>query len=61
VTRSVIGIEKIAFADVLDAEYSLKHDLQIILKRGVDILMFPDSLSLLFDVIKMSSTTARSG
>jgi hypothetical protein len=46
-----------AFADGFDAAYSLKHDLQTILKRSVDILMYIDSLSL-FDVITKSSTTA---
>jgi hypothetical protein len=46
-----------AFADGFDAAYSLKHDLQTILKRRVDILMYTDSLSL-FDVITKSSTTA---
>jgi hypothetical protein len=45
-----------AFADGFDAAYSLKHDLQTILKRSVDILMYTDSLSL-FDVITKSSTT----
>jgi hypothetical protein len=45
-----------AFADVFDAAYSLKHDLQTILKRSVDILTYTDSPSL-FDVIKKSSTT----
>jgi hypothetical protein len=46
-----------AFSDGFDAAYSLKHDLQTILKRNVDALMYTDSLSL-FDVIKKSSTTA---
>jgi hypothetical protein len=46
-----------AFADGFDAAYSLKHDLQTVLKRSVDMLMFTDSLSL-FDVIKKLSTTA---
>jgi hypothetical protein len=57
VTRSVLGSETVAFADGFDAAYSLKHDLQTILKRSVDILMYTDSLSL-FDVITKSSTTA---
>jgi hypothetical protein len=57
VTRSVLGSETMAFADGFDAAYSLKHDLQTILKRSVDILMYTDSLSL-FDVITKSSTTA---
>jgi hypothetical protein len=57
VTRWVLGSETTAFADGFDATYSLKHDLQTILKRSVDILKYTDSLSL-FDVIKMSSTTA---
>jgi hypothetical protein len=38
-----------AFADGFDAAYSLKHDLQTILKQSVDILMYTDSMSL-FDV-----------
>jgi hypothetical protein len=46
-----------AFADGFDAAYSLKHDLQTVQKRSVDILMYTDSLSL-FDVITKSSTTA---
>jgi hypothetical protein len=46
-----------AFADVFYAAYSLKHDLQTILKRNVEILTYTDSLSL-FDVITQSSTTA---
>jgi hypothetical protein len=46
-----------AFADGFDGAYSLKHDLQTILKRSVDILMYTESLSL-FDVITKSSTTA---
>jgi hypothetical protein len=50
VTRSVPGIETMAFADEFDAAYSLKHDLQAILKQSVDILMYTNSLSL-FDVI----------
>jgi hypothetical protein len=57
VTRSVLGSETMAFADGFDAAYSLKHDLQTILKRSVDILMYTDSLSL-FDVITKLSTTA---
>jgi hypothetical protein len=46
-----------AFADGFDAAYSLKHDLQIVLKRSFDILMYNDCLSL-FDIITKSSTTA---
>jgi hypothetical protein len=46
-----------AFADRFDAAYSLKPDLQTILKRSVDILMCTDSLSVFF-VITKSSTTA---
>jgi hypothetical protein len=46
-----------AFADGFDAAYSLKHDLQTILKQSVDILMYTDSMSL-FDVVTKSSTTA---
>jgi hypothetical protein len=46
-----------AFSDGFDASYSLKPDLQTILKRSVDILMYTDSLSL-FDVMSKSSTTA---
>jgi hypothetical protein len=46
-----------AFADRFDAAYSLKPDLQTILKRSVDILMSTDSLSVFF-VITKSSTTA---
>jgi hypothetical protein len=56
VTMSVLESETMAFADVFDAEYSLKHDMQTILKQSVDILMYNDSLSL-FDVITKSSTT----
>jgi hypothetical protein len=44
VTRSVLGSETMAFADGFDAAYSLKHDVQTILKRSVDILMYTDSL-----------------
>jgi hypothetical protein len=57
VTRSVLGCETMAFADGFDAAYSLKHDLQTVLKRSIDIPMFTDSISL-FDVITKSSTTA---
>jgi hypothetical protein len=46
-----------AFSDRFDAAYALKHDLQAILKRSVDILMYTDSLSL-FDLITNSFTTA---
>jgi hypothetical protein len=46
-----------AFADGFDAAYSLKHDLQTILKRSVDIFMYTDSLSLFYAITK-SSTTA---
>jgi hypothetical protein len=46
-----------AFADGFDAAYSLKHDMQTILKRSVDILMYTDSLSLV-DVVTQSFTTA---
>jgi hypothetical protein len=45
-----------AFADGFDAAYSLKHDLQTILKRSVDILIYTDSLSL-FNVMTKPSTT----
>jgi hypothetical protein len=44
-----------ALADGFDAAYSLKHDLQTVLKRSVDIFMY--SLSL-FDVLTNLSTTA---
>jgi hypothetical protein len=47
-----------AFADGFVAAYSLKHGLQTILKRIVDILRYTDSMSL-FDVIITSSTTAK--
>jgi hypothetical protein len=53
----VLGSESVAFEDGFDAAYSLKHDLQTILKRSVDKLMYTDRLSL-FDVITKSSTTA---
>jgi hypothetical protein len=46
-----------AFADGFDAAYLLKHDLQTVLKRSVDILMYTDSMSL-FNVKTKSSTTA---
>jgi hypothetical protein len=55
VTRSVLGSETMAFAGFNEA-YSLKHDLQTILKRSVDIFMYTDSLSLFDDITKSLST-----
>jgi hypothetical protein len=46
-----------AFSDVFNAAYSLKQDLQTVLKRNVDKLMYADCV-FLFDVITKSSTTA---
>jgi hypothetical protein len=59
VTRSVLGSEMIAFADGFDAAYSLKHDLQTILKRSFDILMYTDSLLLLDVITKQRSSQRR--
>jgi hypothetical protein len=53
----MLGSETMAAADRFHAASSSKHDLQTILKRSFDILMYTDSLSL-FNVITMSSTTA---
>jgi hypothetical protein len=46
-----------AFVDGFETAYSFKRDLQAILKRSFDTLMYTDSLSLL-DVLTKSSTTA---
>jgi hypothetical protein len=44
VTRPMLESETMEFGDGFDAAYSLKHDLQTILKRSVDTRMYNDSL-----------------
>lgn len=56
VTRSVLGSEVMAFADGFDMAYSLKHDLQLILKKEMPLVMLTDSLSL-FDIVTKASST----
>lgn len=55
VLRSVLGGETLAFSDAFDAAYSIRHDLQRILRREIPLAMLTDSMSL-FKVIINSST-----
>jgi Reverse transcriptase (RNA-dependent DNA polymerase) len=55
VTRSVLGGEVYAFADAFDFAFTLKHDLQVMLRQAVPLTILTDSKSL-FDVITKSST-----
>jgi hypothetical protein len=57
VTRSVLGSETMALADAFDTAYALKHDIEMIMKQRIPIVISTDSLSL-FDVITKASTTA---
>lgn len=45
-----------ALADAFDVAYSLKHDMQRIMRKRVPITIFTDSLSL-FDVTSKATTT----
>jgi hypothetical protein len=57
VTRSVLGSETMALADAFDMAHALKHDMEMIIKQKVPIVILTDSLSL-FDVITRASITA---
>ena len=57
VTRSVLGAEVYAFADTFDYGYSLKNDMERIIRQNITVSMPTDSKSL-FDVIGKSSTTS---
>jgi hypothetical protein len=57
VARSVLGREKMALADAFDMKYALKHDIEMIMKQNIPIVILTDSLSL-FDVITKATTTA---
>jgi hypothetical protein len=46
-----------ALADAFDTAYALKHDIEMIMKQRIPIVILTDSLSL-FDVITKASTTA---
>jgi hypothetical protein len=46
-----------ALADAFDMAYSLKHDIETIIKQNVPIVILTDSQSL-FDVISKATTTA---
>lgn len=59
VVRSILGGEVYAFADGFDRAYIMRHDLQMILKKNIQLHMYTDSLQM-FDVItKGSSTTEK--
>jgi hypothetical protein len=57
VTRSVLGSETMALADAFDMAYALKHDMDMIIKQKVPIVILTDSQSL-FEVIPRASITA---
>jgi hypothetical protein len=55
VTRSVLGGEVYAFADAFDFAFTLKHDLQVMLRQAVPLAILTDS-KCLFDVITKASS-----
>ena len=57
VTRSVLGSEKMAFADAFDMYYVVKRELERLFGRNIPLTMVTDSLAL-FDVITRASITA---
>ena len=55
-SRSVLGSEVMAFADAFDMAFTIKYDMQMIMKQYIPLNMYTDSLSL-FDVLTKSTTT----
>lgn len=59
VTRSVLGSEVMAFADAFDMAYTIKYNLQAMMRKGIPLTMLTDSLSLFHELTKATVTTEK--
>ena len=59
VVRSVLGGEMYAFADAFDAAFSIRHDLQRLLKKDVRLTLLTDSMSLFKVIVNSTITTEK--
>ena len=55
--RSAMAAEVIAFSDLFDAAFTIKHDISLLLGQDVQLQLFTDNKSL-FDVISKGSRTS---
>ena len=59
VVRSVRGGEMYAFDDAFDAAFSIRHDLQRLLKKDVRLTLLTDSMSLFKVIVNSTITTEK--